>query len=201
MIDGCGVGQCIDVSFGPVVDVINNHITIYDAHGTQFGIVGFGGFDPNAPESNPPTLTIEDNTIVGVGGTAASFRNDPSAYAIDGTGIHISNATATIFRNSVTNANRGFFAVNGGTITDGSDNVVDFVLTGVTSFNQSAVDIHSSDFTDYQISIEGDFDPGSLTCNWWGNTAGPQNVPGALLTSVFTPFATALIARTGASGC
>ena len=40
-----------------------------------------------------------------------------------------------------------------------------------------------------------------LTCNWWGDAAGPQNVDPSLPTAIFSPWATAPIAGTGGSGC
>ena len=199
-IDGCGVGSCILVIGGAVVYVVANDITIYEAHGTRFGIDGFGGIDPNDPASTPPTLFIEDNTIVGVGGTSETDPNNPSAYAIKESGIKIENGTATVFRNSVSNANSGFLAVNGGTFTDGSDNVLDQVLTGVASFNQSAATVHSSDFTNYRIALEGEFGAGSLTCNWWGSVLGPVNTQG-VNQNAFTPWATEPVAGTSATEC
>ncbi len=199
-IDGCGVGSCILVAGGAVVHVVSNDITIHEAHGTRFGIDGFGGFDPNDPASTPPTLFIEDNTIVGVGGTSGTDPDNPNAYAIKESGIKIENGTATVFRNSVSNARGGLLAVNGGTFTDGSDNVVDQVLSGLASFNQSSATIRSSDFTNYRVALEGEFAAGSLTCNWWGSILGPVNAQG-VNQDVFTPWATTPVAGTSTTTC
>jgi len=199
VIDGCGVGHCIDVLNGATVDVINNHITVYDEHGTTWVIIGFSD-----GQNRVTTLVIKDNTIVGVGGNAATNPTTEDAYAIKGAGILLANASGTVFGNSITNANRGFFAANGGAITDGGDNVVDLVFTGVASRASlggtgSTVTIGSSDFTRYQISIDGDFDPGSLTCNWWGDILGPQNT--GVDGNVYTPWATESVAGTSATTC
>ena len=188
VIDGCGMGQCIDVSNGPTVDVINNDITVYHGHGTAWGIVGFSD-----DQNRVTTLVIKDNTIEGVGGNAETDPTEGDEYAIEGAGILLSNASGTVFGNSVTNANRGLYAINGGVITDGTgtdggDNVVDLVFTGVASEGGSTVTIDSSDFTRYQISIDGDFDPGSLTCNWWGDIFGPHDVGAGVDGDVYTPW-------------
>ena len=92
-------------------------------------------------------------------------------------------------------------AVNGGTFTDGSDNVVDLVLTGVASLNQSAATIHRSDFTRYRTPIDGEFAPGALTCNWWGFATGPVNVPANVAQNVYTQWAIAAVANGAGGAC
>ena len=135
--------------------------------------------------------------ITGVG--TITDPADQSAYPINGAGIEIVNGTAIVNRNEITKARRGITLSQGSTITAGADNTLDNLFVAVVSEVGSSVVLNFSDFTNYVESIADDAGTSDLTCNWWGNIAGPQNIPFAIPDGVYTPFATAPIAN-GAGG-
>ncbi len=46
--------------------------------------------------------------------------------------------------------------------------------------------LNFSDFTNYVELIADDAGTSDLTCNWWDNTNGPQNIV-SVVPSVYTP--------------
>lgn len=218
-IDGCGRGQCVTVINRADVDILRNDITAYADHGTRIVVVGSDGTVGQVPDfaSRAPDLTIEDNVITGVGGSADINPGDPGAYAIEIAGILIENAAvARASRNRIENAATGIQLFNGDLILDGpdpgndggilesgSDNVITMVHRGIGVFGSSVANLNSSDVTDYVESIvEGDNDePSDLTCNWWGTVAGPQNAAVSNPLVDFTPWATSSMAGTSTTSC
>jgi len=108
---------------------------------------------------------------------------------------------ATLSRNTIVNADTGISA--GDAVITGTDNVVTGTLIGIAGVSvlaTTSVTLNRSDVTSYVVPMGGAglFD---LTCNWWGNAAGPQNVPEDVPAAVFTPFATVPIANNPGVTC
>ena len=116
--------SCISAWTGADVWVRANEINIPTDHITSWAIRGFEGttFDP-------PSLTIEDNTI-----SADLTGVDPSdfnTFRITDGGISVDGANATLYRNTIMGAAVGVSALNDGVITAGEDNFIDQSHFGV----------------------------------------------------------------------
>jgi hypothetical protein len=58
-----------------------------------------------------------------------------------------------------------------------------------------------NDITDYVIPFTLTFGSGALICNWWGSASGPVLVPAGASASIYSPWATAPIARNAGGAC
>ena len=96
---------------------------------------------------------------------------------------------------AIINADTGISA--GDAVITGTDNVVTGTLMGISAVSvlaTTSVTLNRSDVTSYVVPMGGVglFD---LTCNWWGDVVGPQNVPEDVAAALFTPFAAGPIAN------
>ncbi len=184
---------CIGVYRGAVVSVLGNDISIPFGHSTTWAIHGFEG------NSDPPSLTIEDNTIIA--DLTDVDPSDPSTFRITGGGIAMDGAIATVFRNTIVGAAIGVSAFNDGLITAGEDNIIDRSNLGVMSLEDTSIKLNFNDITNSFVPIFAEFITSDLDCNWWGDIAGPASTADVVDSDTFTPFATVPIAGTDHSGC
>jgi hypothetical protein len=208
-ITGCW-RTCINLGANSAATIGNNTITIpADFPGIGTAIASFPGPNP----ANAATVEITNNSIEALGAIGEIF--DFPSYPI-GTGIRIDNTIATdVSGNTIRRAAWGIQSLNGSDIQSGRDNVIDQTLwpirvTGYSPSQTNPVEadgrmtLRFSDITSYVQSIwarPGDVSS-VLTCNYWGPAGAPQQLlnPGTD-PSIYTPWATGPIARTGASGC
>jgi YVTN family beta-propeller protein len=95
------------------------------------------------------------------------------------------------------------FGIEGGVsgaLQSAQNNVISTVLTGFgNSF--AASPFTGNDITSYVNPFALGAPNGALTCNWWGDSGGPQNVPAGADPAVSTPWATAPIANGAGGSC
>lgn len=201
-LSACGFNGCIRTVLDGQVEVRNNSVTVEgdrvfsDRFHIRWGIAA------SAVPGGGHVITGNTVTGVGVG---------PSGYAIERAGIGVGRVVtalppeavdnATLSRNTIVNADTGISA--GDAVITGTDNVVTGTLIGIAGVSvlaTTSVTLNRSDVTSYVVPMGGAglFD---LTCNWWGNAAGPANVPADVLAAVFTPFATVPIANNAGVTC
>ena len=202
-ISACGSFGCIRAVLDGQVEVRNNSVTVeadrlvLNAQRIRWGIAASalpgGGH------------VIVGNTVTGVGA-------GPTGYAIQGAAIGVGRITtavapgevvdnATVSGNTIVNADTGISAHDA--VVTGTDNVITETLMGISAVSvllTTSVTLNRSDVTSYVVPMDG-AGLSDLTCNWWGNTAGPQNVPVGVPAGVFTPFATAPIANNPGLTC
>lgn len=213
--DGCGLGQCVLAITRAELAVADNTITVHPEHGTRFAIAvsdGTGGSLPGFG-SRAATILATGNVVRAAAGSTVADRNDPSAYALKFGGMLVENAgTLRAYGNSLENAdvgivvnewNEGGVAGSDGGTLEGADNTIGLVRLGLGVWGSSRADFRSNDITDYvhAISEGGRDEPSDLTCNWWGGAAGPTAVDPWTDAALYTPWATALVAGTGAISC
>ena len=191
--NGCFT-SCISACTGADVLVRGNVINIPTDHITSWAIRGFEGttFDP-------PSLTIEDNTI-----SADLTGVDPSdfnTFRITDGGISVDGANATLYRNTIVGAAAGVSALNDGVITAGEDNFIDQSHFGVMILEDAIINLNFNDITNSFVTIFAESITSDLDCNWWGDVAGPGGTADTPDSDIFTLWATAPIAGTDHSGC
>lgn len=198
-LSACGLNGCIRaVNIGTGhVEIVSNMMTVEADRDVLWGIAADGG-----------SHLIEANTVTGVGA-------DETGFGVERAGIRVGRVAliappalppignATVTHNTVTNAVKGLDARDA--LITGTDNVINAVSTGIFGadlFGEdlTSVTINNSDITNYVVPLDGD-GLTNLTCNWWGSAAGPQNVPGGVPTSVYTPWAVAPIANGAGGSC
>lgn len=202
VIDGCGRGQCIAVSGSSDADVVGNRITAYGEQGTRVGIVVSDGF--RGP-SRASAARVVDNVVTGVGSNDANVEGHAVGCFGEYCGLVTveGGSTAEVSGNELSNGNIGIYARDGGSIT-GRDNRVSDVRRGVAVLDAGSSaalrfnDVTGATFLDLEESHAGGSD---LTCNWWGSAAGPDAAASAQGPSLYTPWATAPVAGTGATTC
>jgi hypothetical protein len=202
-IDGCGHGACIAVSGSSDADVVGNRVTAYGSQLTRIGIVVSDGA---LGAHRASTAQVRDNRVIGVGSNPTNaaghaigcFEEFCGAITVEG------SSTAELTGNEVSNANSGFYARAGGTIT-GRDNRATNVRIGVQILDAGSAE--TLRFNDIQGASHQDVrqwgvtSGSDLTCNWWGSAAGPQAVDSPQGAAIYTPWATAAVAGTGATSC
>jgi len=184
----CGLVGCIRTVLDGQVQVSDNSVTV-EADRTiggqrlRFGIVA------STVAGGAHVITANTVTGVGVG---------PTGYAIERAGIVV-GGDATLSRNIVVNADTGLKVVSA--VITGTDNVITGVSVGVAGAGPAtSVSLNHSDVTSYVTPMTGD-GLVDLTCNWWGNAVGPQNVPTDVPATVFTPWATGPVANNAGGTC
>jgi hypothetical protein len=181
VLHSCGV-MCYKVLDGASMTVRNETVSTPTGHGTQW-IVNAASDDPT---TGPNTLVFEDNAVTGSGAEIGAVLFHPTA--------------GTVNRNTFSGLTDGFELHNGSTLT-GQDNVLGLSGVGLRIFDGVA-DFRFNDLTGQATGIEGAGDGASdLTCNWWGDAAGPQNVDAGTPSSVYEPWATAPIANGAGGAC
>lgn len=170
--------------------------SVYSPRAVQ--IVG----DPDAPAGGI-TVTVTGNTITGTGGS-----RDPqilNSFALF-TGIAIKDVDAVVelADNEIVGPYVGVSVsidTLGTAELNAHDNVISNGVTGVyiglnPAYATLTVAFHRNDVTGFQTSLQlgGPFPAGAVSCDWWGDAAGPQNPTPTGRDSVFTPVATAPIA-------
>lgn len=197
----CGpVAACIQVGSDPSssspepVRVIGNQLSA--APGATHDAIWLTQLDTGPFE-------VRNNQVNGT--FAGGSRSDPLNYSFNGHGIRLDGieAPGDVSGNSIAGA---FIAVGteGGSVKMAAeDNIVSTVWTGVRVANGGQMSFYSSDLTDYIVPIDPaePFGAGDLTCNWWGNPAGPQGLDPGILASVYTPWAVVPVAGTSTTGC
>jgi len=150
---------------------------------------------------------VANNVITGQGGTLDPANS--STWPIRGPAIgfyHAQNATA--ISNTVTRSNLGiwFDQSNGG----GNDNVISQVHTAAGAWAVDGVNVTSYStisFSRNTIStyvqplppwlMQGATAGSTFRCNWWGTATGaPTNASPNVPAALYTPWATAPIAKT-----
>ena len=198
LVDGntlhsCGV-QCYQVLDGANVTIRNETITVPEGHGTMFVLLAAKNNDWTGGLN---TVLYEDNVMTGSG--VPSNPLDETTYPSQ-VGLEAFQGNVTMNRNSFTNVGTGVVVSDGSSLT-GRDNTLDGMATAFIGHDPATVDFRFNDFTNFAgAEIWGSLTSGDLTCNWWDNVLGPQSVTGPP-PSVYTPFATAAIANTAATGC
>jgi hypothetical protein len=191
----CGTAGCIRAVRYGNVEIVGNRVTANVARLTNWGIFA-------SAEPGQGTVVIRDNQMLGQG--EVPNRTDPStaAYAWRVAGIEVTIGSATVTGNTVVNANTGILsrAFNAPLTISGSDNVIDFVHTGLIAQPGTTLALERSNLTGYVVPMGG---PGTfrLPCNWWGDENGPVNVPDYIPASAYTPFATQPVAGRANVGC
>lgn len=192
-IDGCGSGQCIQVSDGATANVDSTQITVYESQGTRLGLIAVG---------SGSQLTATNSSIIGIDedGNASTYATQYAAIQAE------AGAVVTATGDSVTHTAIAFTAYTdpGGTpgvIQSARDNVVDSVGTAFNVVNGSSLTAGSNDVTsaDYPIDVSGGYGTLNLRCNWWGAGTGPADVDSAIPLTLYRPWATAPVAQGGSS--
>ena len=191
-IHSCASFACYKIGDGTTITIRNETIGVPNGHGTQ-QVLNAGRNPEWTGVGN--TIVFEDNVMTGSGvGNLA----DPATYPAQlGLGVYFGQVTAN--RNSFVQVGTGVDVGPEGTLI-GRDNTFAQMVTAVGFVDAAAtVDFRFNDFTG-QITDIGFAGIGTnLTCNWWGNIAGPQNIEPSIPVAVYTPWATAPIAN-GAGG-
>ena len=187
--------SCISAETGADVLVRGNVINIPTDHITSWAIRGFEG------ESlfGPPSLTIEDNTIIAE--VAGVVLSDPTTFRITDGGISVDGANATLDGNTIVGAAACVSALNDGVITAGEDNFIDQSHFGVMILEDAIINLNFNDITNSFVTIFAQSITSDLDCNWWGAAAGPGGTADTPDSDIFTLWATAPIAGTDHSGC
>lgn len=210
-------GQSNAAVHGGDIDVVGNTVDGCGGHEWCLFLASFG---------DPIHLEVHDNRIetrrqvhnpivvIGGGGTATITGNvvrgtDPAGHPLDphdpevlqGSGIDLSSlASVDVSGNTITNLYQGVMFGNAVTTATGSDNVIDNVVSGLMSFAGPNFVFRRNDITNYERAANVLNRHADLTCNWWGSADGPVNL-GTPSRTVYTPWATAPIAGTGATTC
>ncbi|HSH75059.1 MAG TPA: right-handed parallel beta-helix repeat-containing protein [Longimicrobiales bacterium] len=180
-LHSCGV-ICYKILDGSMPTIRNETITIPAGHGTQQVLITA----EDDPAFGPHTVTFENNMVTGSGSEL-------------GLGFY-TETNATVNGNTFAGFASGVEVHDNSTLT-GRDNVFTLNGTAVSVFVGSA-DFRFNDFSGQSTDIGGGGEGSSdLTCNYWGNVAGPQSVIGGIPDTVYTPWADAPVAGTLASGC
>ena len=202
-ITGCEPSSCIRVdraeSPGQVqlepVRILDNVLTSAIAGSTETGIW--------MVEPTAAGFQLSGNTINGA--APSGDRTVPTNYAFWVAGIAIYNADVggTISDNTITGANFGVLVDGGSAKPTGLDNIITGVRAAFGVLNGGQLQIQSSDLADYILPIDPTepFASGDLTCNWWGDVAGPVGVDPGIAAGVYTPWALAAVAGTSTTGC
>jgi hypothetical protein len=192
--------HCFQIHSGANVVIANNTMTIPSGSTADHGILVLGS------ATRITTAAILNNIIVAEG--AISNPTDPGTYPLNAGVVAHTNADISDFSgNTVVGAAYGIVAVNGSEVQGGRDNVIQSAHTGIATHGvrgpgSGRATLGFSDFTQYVAAIQSHADdPNVLHCNYWGAITGPNPAPPFIPPSVFTPWATAPIARTGASSC
>ena len=180
----CGRVGCINVTGGPGAIVVGNTVSSAPGLGTQRGI-----------RVRSDNAIVTGNIISG--GFAVGDPNDTTNYGYTAAGIHIGGGVnQTIDGNTISGAVRGL--EGSAALQSARDNVITGVFTAFSgTFGTNP--LLNNDVSNYVTPFTLTFGAGGLTCNWWGNAAGPQNIPVGANAAIYTPWATAPIAR-GAGG-
>jgi hypothetical protein len=192
--NSCSVA-CYKILDGSTVNIHDETINVPNGHGTRFILLASKNDDWTGATN---TILFEDNVITGSGVTDTS---DPLTYPSE-VGIEAYFGDITANRNSFTQVGYGMTVFETGSLT-GRDNTFDQSWVAVNVQANGTVDLQFNDFTNQLNDIffvTGGAVP-VLTCNYWGNAAGPQGVDPSVPSSVYQPWATAAIAGTGATGC
>jgi hypothetical protein len=188
----CGGRQgCINVGRGqaaveaPGAIVVGNTVSSATARGTPWGIDVAGGTQGE----------ITGNVVSG--GFSGGDPADTASYGYSTVGIRIRGGT-----DHLVNGNTISGAAVGLEVRVPLQSARDNVMTNVRTAFSGMLGIGpltNNDITNYVWPFSLTFGAGGLTCNWWGDTAGPQNIPVGANAAIYTPWATAPIAR-GAGG-
>ena len=182
IINSCGA-ICYKILDGSTFTIRNETINVPAGHDT--GTVLFGGKDDPASPNN--VITFEDNTVTGVGEAEAQ-------------GLVFTASNATVNRNTFT-FSEGVVVGDEATLT-GHDNIFELTKTAFRIEGDGHADFRFNDFTGQSMDIGfGGDGTSDLTCNYWGNIAGPQNVDPGTPTSVYTPWAAEAIANMVSVSC
>jgi len=204
--NGCGWGSCIEVNgaWGAVTDVHHNTITGDAADHTEVGILAYGGDYADIGDAHPPTVTITDNVLVGVGTIGSDPEDDNNPFYHGG--ILIRNAyAADISRNQITNAAVGIYMYQNGFVYAGSDNEFDQTLASIRGGANANIAMTGNDFTTtvYSIMDNDATLTADLVCNWWDDAGGPaSNVfPPSSNPIVYWPWTNDAVANGGPGTC
>lgn len=185
VFSGCSPNMCIGTfdanAPGSTLDIRSNSFQ-----------VDFSRPTGNVIQLSEGTYRIDNNVIAGTGGLRAP--NDYLTWPIRYAGIAV-QGSASLSGNRVSGAWTGLSFGQAGTIASGSDNTISNVGSVMFVYMSTSVTLHRNDFTNYGNAIQYIYQAGtvSLTCNWWGNAAGPQNV--GQWATLYTPWATVPIAN------
>ena len=145
---------------------------------------------------------VRDNVLNGT--THGGNRSDPADYTF-GEGISFQNLEAggEVTGNTIGGTFVSFAAEGGTGSASVDDNSASASWSPVSAVNGAQMTAHSNDFTDYQVAIDPNepFASGALTCNWWGDAAGPTGLDASIASDVYTPWATASVAGTSTTSC
>lgn len=183
VINACAV-FCYRAADDATLIVRNETISVPAGHGT-LDVVHGEHFDPALANN---TIVFENNVVTGAGAGHAAF---------------LMNTDATLTGNTFTGLAGGIELHAAATIT-GRDNSIEMVpgLAAVEIFEDGFADLRFNDFTGQAVGIGSAGDGTSvLTCNWWGDAAGPQNVDPGVPSTVYIPWATAPIANGAGGAC
>ena len=183
-IHSCAV-FCYNIGLGSTIEIRNDTVDVPAGHGTSTVLTVHVFDDPTAPMNN---LIFEDNVVTGSGGEL---------------GLSVFDTDLTINRNTFTQMDVGMEVGTGlthVTTVSGRDNAFSQTGTALSIGEGTSVDLSFNDFTGQVTDIGFAGIGTNLTCNWWGNIAGPQNAVG-IPVEVYTPWATALVAGTSATTC
>jgi hypothetical protein len=182
----CGPQGCINAIGGAGATVMGNIVSSEPGRGTSRGIrVSSAG------------ALVTGNRVDGgfTGGDPTVAAN----YGYSAGGIQISGGTnQTVSVNDVSGAVLGL--EGNASIAAATDNVITTVMT-VFSGTFGTGPLTFNDVSNYVSPFTVTFGTGQLQCNWWGVATGPQNIPGGAAVTIYTPWATAPIARNAGGQC
>lgn len=179
----CGLVGCIAAIGGPGAVVVGNAVSSVPGLGTQRGI-----------RVRSDNAVVTGNTVSG--GFVGGDPSDTTSYGYTAGISILSGANQTVNGNTISGAVRGL--EGSAVLQSARDNVITGVFTAFSgTFGTNP--LLNNDVSNYVTPFTLTFGAGGLTCNWWGNAAGPQNIPVGANAAIYTPWATAPIAR-GAGG-
>ena len=199
----CGHGSaCIRMRSGlsttqpEPIRIIANHIVQPPGGGNRARAIWLTALDAGPFE-------VRDNFIDG--GSLGGDRSDPFDYSFQHAAVHSHGAEVVglVTDNTIVGAYRGLLSEDSSAKIAVDDNTVTTTWTVLSLLNGGQMSAYSNDLTDYVVPIDPSepFADGDLTCNWWGDAAGPQGVDPAIAPAVFTPWAAASVAGTGSQSC
>ncbi len=185
-IRGCGPEACVELQEAGTVTFTTNLVL---------------------PSVDSPTGLALDvrNTVANVvsnsmDGDLEGSATDPNTWPMHDAVIRLENADgSTVTNNDIYRGYRGVVVAGSASNITMQDNRIGQEAIALEADGGSpTLSITRNDVTDYQVnSLAGSgWTSGSATCDWWGATSGPTLVAAGIGGSVYTPYASAPIART-----
>ncbi len=188
-IRGCGPEACVELQEAGTVTFTTNLVlpSVYSA--TDWAL-----------EVRNTVANVVDNSMDGSFKGNTPDPTNPGTYPMHKAVLRLENADgSTVTNNDLYRGYRGIVIAGTASNITMKDNRIGQEAIGLEADGgSSTLSITRNDITDYALnSLAGSgWVSGNATCDWWGSTSGPTLVAASIASNVYTPVATAPIART-----